>query len=151
MSKALLETLKTSKDKLKIQITKEKMTNKYKIWDKRTATSPSVRHLGHYHALFKPFKFENSCKQHCLEEMREDIIEVHYIMLNITAIHSHVYNRWKNILTCMIKKDAGSAKIHRLQVIHLYKCDLNFFLGLFLREQDQHCKNTKMINKGLNT
>ena len=57
MSKALLEILKTSKDKLKIKITKEKMMKKYKIWDKRTATSLSGRHLGHYHALFKPFKF----------------------------------------------------------------------------------------------
>ena len=112
MSKTLLEILKTSKDKLKIQITKEKMMNKYKVWNKQIATSPSGRHLGHYHALFKPFKFESSCEKHYMEEMREDIIEVHYIMLNIAAIHSHIYNRWKNILTCMIEKDAGSAKIH---------------------------------------
>ena len=81
--------------------------------------------------------------------MREDIIEVHYIMLNIAAIHSHVYNRWKNILTCMIKKDAGSAKIHRLRVIQLFECHLNLLLGLFLRELDQHYEDNGMINKGI--
>ena len=77
MSKALLEILKISKDKLKIQITKEKMMNKCKIWDKRTATSPSGGHLGHYHALFNPFKFDSNCEKHYLEEMRDNIIEVH--------------------------------------------------------------------------
>ena len=47
----------------------------------------------------------------------------------------------------MIKKDEGSAKIHRLQVTHQYKCDLNLFLGLFLYELEQHCKDNGMINK----
>ena len=69
-------------------------------------------------------------------------------MLNIVAIHSHVYKRWKNILRCMIEKDKGSAKIHRLWVIHLYECDLNLLLGLFLRKFDQHYKDNGMINKG---
>ena len=69
-------------------------------------------------------------------------------MLQIVAVHSHVYKRWTYILTCMIKKDAGSAKIHRLRVIHLYECDLNLLLSLFLRELDQHCEDNHLINKG---
>ena len=48
----------------------------------------------------------------------------------------------------MIQKDPGSAKIHRLRVLHLYECDLNLLLGLFLRELDQHCEDKKLINKG---
>ena len=98
MSKALPEILQTSKDKLKINVTKEIMMNKYRIWDEQTATSPSGRHLEQYHALFKPFKFEDSFEKHCIGEMREEIIKVHYIMLNITSIHSHVYKRWKKYL-----------------------------------------------------
>ena len=59
-----------------------------------------------------------------------------------------MYTRWKNILTYMIEKDLGSAKIHRLQVIHLYKCDLNLLLGLYMREMDQHCEENHLLNKG---
>ena len=93
MSRALFDILKTLKDKLKIHITKKKMMNKYKSWDERTATSPSGQHLGHFHALFKPFKFEDNFEKHCIKEMREEIIEVHFIMMNIAAIHSHIYKR----------------------------------------------------------
>ena len=57
-----------------INITKEKMMNKYRIWEERTATSPSGRHLEHYHALFKPFKFDNNFEKNCIEEMRKEII-----------------------------------------------------------------------------
>ena len=55
-SKKLFEIFKPE---LKIMITEEKMMDRYKSWNKRTATLPSSRHLGHYHALFRPFKYEN--------------------------------------------------------------------------------------------
>ena len=69
-------------------------------------------------------------------------------MLQIAALRSHVYKRWTYILTCVIKNDEGSAKIHRLRVIHLYKCDLNLLLRLFLRELNQHCEDNNLINNG---
>ena len=95
-------------------VTKEKMMNRYKKWNERTATSLSGRQLGHYHALFRPFKYDisNEGDKAELEEKREAIIEMHFIMPQIAAINSHVYARWKNILTCMIKKYLGSVKIH---------------------------------------
>ena len=80
------------------------MMNKYKIWDHRTVTSPSGRHQGHFHALFKPFKFKDDADRVRTEEKHEPIIQVHFVALQIAAIHSHVYKRWTNILTCMIKK-----------------------------------------------
>ena len=51
-SKRLLEQFHTSKPDLKIEVTIDKMMNRYKKWNERTATSPSGRHLGHFHALF---------------------------------------------------------------------------------------------------
>ena len=48
----------------------------------------------------------------------------------------------------MIEKDLGSTKIHRLRVIHLYKCDLNLLLGLYMQEMDQHCEDNYLLNKG---
>ena len=90
------------------------MMNRYKKWNERTATSPSGRHLGHFHALFRPFKYnlDNAGDKAELKEKRELIIDVHFMMLQIAAVNSHVYARWKNILTCMIEKDLGSTKIH---------------------------------------
>ena len=67
------------------------MMDKYKIWDERTATSPSGRHLGHFHALFKPFKFKDKVDRARIEEKREPTVQVHFVMLQIAAIHSHVY------------------------------------------------------------
>ena len=51
-SKRLLETFKTSKPELEIEVTKEKMMDRYKKWNERTVASPLGRHLGHFHALF---------------------------------------------------------------------------------------------------
>ena len=48
----------------------------------------------------------------------------------------------------MIEKDPGSAKIHCLRVIHLYECDFNLLLGLFLREMDKNGEDNDLINKG---
>ena len=76
------------------------------------------------------------------------IIDVHFMMLQLAAANSHVYTWWKNILTCMIEKDLGSAKIHQLRVIHLYECDLNLLLGLYIREMNQLCEDNQLLNKG---
>ena len=70
------------------------------------------------------------------------------MMLRIAAINSHVYNQWKNILTCMIEKDPRPTKFHWLRVIHLYECDLNLLIGLFMREIDQHYENKYLLNQG---
>ena len=82
-----------------------------------------------------------------LEDARELIINVHYMILTIAAKHKHVYARWKIILTCMIEKDLGSSKIHRIWVIHLYEYDLNLLLGLYMCEMDQHCEDNCLLNK----
>ena len=125
------------------------MMNRYKKWNERTATSPSGRHLGHFHALFRPFKYdlEDPGDKVMIEEKRDIIINVHFMMLQLAAKNRHVYARWRNILTCMIEKDVGSAKIHRLRVIHLYECNLNLLLGLYMREMDQHCENSHLLNQ----
>ena len=70
------------------------------------------------------------------------------MMLWIAAINSHVHARWENILTCMIEKALGSIKIHCLRVIHLYECNLNLLLGLYIRQMDQYCEDNHLLNKG---
>ena len=151
-SKRLLEQFHTSKPDLEIEVTIDKMINRYKKWNERTATSPLGRHLGHFHALFRSFKYDLddlSQDKAMMEEKRDLIINVHFMMLQIAAKNQHVYAWWKNILTCMIEKDSGSSKIRQLRVIHLYECDLNLLLGLYMREMHQHCEDNYLLNKGL--
>ena len=147
-SKRLFEIFKTSKSELKITITESKMMNRCKNWNKCTEISPSGRHLGHYHALFRPFKCDNKTKKVSIKEKREAIIQVHFMMLQIAEINSHVYAELKNILMCMIEKNQRFSKIHYLQVVHLYECDLNLLLGLYMREMDQYCKKNCLLNEG---
>ena len=64
--------------------------DKYNIWDERTAISFSGRHLRHFHVLFKPLKFKDEGDRISIKEKRESIIEVHFMMLQAAAFHSHV-------------------------------------------------------------
>jgi hypothetical protein len=70
-------------------------------------------------------------------------------MLQNAYGNEHVYKRWEYILTCMLGKDIGIPRIHRLRVIHLYECDLNILFSIFFRALDQHCKDNFLINKGV--
>ena len=95
-SKSLLEQFHTSKPDLKIEVTIDNMMNRYKKWNERTATSPSGRHLGHFHALFRPFKYDLNDlggDKVWMEEQRDLIINVHFMMLQIVAKNQHVYAR----------------------------------------------------------
>ena len=148
-SRYLLTSMKRHSKEIKIEITQEKMMNKYRRWKERTSTSPSGRHLGHFHALFRPTKAKDDKDRERLEDIRAEIIELHATMLQTAYDNEHVYKRWEYILTCMLGKDSGIPRIHRLRVIHLYECDLNLLFSLFFRELDQHCEDNYLINKGV--
>jgi hypothetical protein len=148
-SRYLLTSMKRHSKELKIEITAEKMMEKYRRWKERTSTSPSGRHLGHFHALFRPLKAKDDEDRDRLESLRKDIVEMHATMLQTAYDNEHVYKRWEYILTCMLGKDSGIPRIHRLRVIHLYECDLNLLFSVFFRELDQHCEDNYLINKGV--
>jgi hypothetical protein len=148
-SRYLLTSMKRHSEELEITITAEKMMNKYRRWKERTSTSPSGRHLGHFHALFRPLKAKDDDDRDRLEGIRTDIIEMHAKMLQTAYDNEHVFKRWEYILTCMLGKDSGIPRIHRLRVIHLYECDLNLQFSIFFRELDQHCEDNYLINKGV--
>jgi hypothetical protein len=52
-SRYLLTSMNRHSEELQIEITAEKVMNKYKRRKERTSTSPSGRHLGHFHAQRK--------------------------------------------------------------------------------------------------
>ena len=51
-------------------------------------------------------------------------------MINYAVKHRFSYLRWKQNVNNMIYNEQGNQKVHRLRVIHIYKSDLNFLLGL---------------------
>ena len=51
-------------------------------------------------------------------------------------------------MNTMVEKDPGSPKIHRLQVIHLYKADYNLILGVKWRQALHHACSQSNINPG---
>jgi hypothetical protein len=148
-SRHLLTSMKRHSKELQITITAEKMMSKYRRWKERTSTSPSGRHLGHFHALFRPLKAIDDEDRNRLEGLRTEIIEMHATMLQTAYDNEHVYKRWEYILTCMLGKDKGIPRIHRLRVIHLYECDLNLLFSIYFRELDQNCEDEQLINKGV--
>ncbi|OEU23095.1 hypothetical protein FRACYDRAFT_233261 [Fragilariopsis cylindrus CCMP1102] len=148
-SRFLLTSMKRNSEELKIEITAEKMMEKYRRWKERTSTSPSGRHLGHFHSLFRPLKAKNKKHREQLDDIRDETIDLHATMLQTAYDNEHVYKRWEYILTCMLAKESGIPRIHRLQVIHLYECDLNLLFSLFFRELDQHCEDNFLLNKGV--
>jgi hypothetical protein len=94
--------MKRHSKELEIEITTEKMMSKYRRWKERTSTSPSGRHLGHFHALFRPLKAKNEEGRERLEGIRQELKELHALMLQIAYDNEHVYKRWEYILTCML-------------------------------------------------
>jgi hypothetical protein len=121
-SRYLLTLMKRHSKELDIKITADKMMEKYKRWKERTSKSPSGRHLGHFHALFRPLKAKNDEEREKLEFFCNEIIEIHATMLQTAYDNEYVYKQWEYILTCMLGKDEGVQRIHRLRVIHLYEC-----------------------------
>ena len=90
-SRYLLASMKRHSKEIKVTITKEKMMEKYERWKERTSTSPSGRHLGHFHALFKPLKAKNKKEREKLDGIRDDIIELHATMQSMYTKDGSTY------------------------------------------------------------
>ena len=117
------------------------MKKAYKNWKEKTATSPSGRHLGHFHALLKPDGIDRRKKrdQHGESDENEGddetgkdpaelIWKIHAEMLHIVVRWEYIPKQWKRVLTLMLEKKLGEPKIHRLRPINIYESDLNYLL-----------------------
>ena len=59
-SRDLLQSFQRKEAQFKVEFDSDNMIKRYRSWSEKTTTSPSGRHLGHFHALFRPFKFDNN-------------------------------------------------------------------------------------------
>ena len=137
-------------EEFQLELTPEMFMDRIKHWDERTSTSPSGRHLGHYHALFRPplIKGDDAARE-IFEDKRSAILKIHTRMMKLALKHTHVYKRWRNIMTLMIEKDPGTPLLHRLRVIHLYEMEVNFILAVYTRQMDRTCEENELIHDGV--
>jgi len=119
----------TELDSLSPKITIADLKGMFTKWRENTSTSPSGRHLGHYKILFSRVDHRLP-EDERIKAQQKDIHQLYADMIK----HKYSYERWKHVVKQMIYKDQGNTKIHRLQVIHIYECDLNFILGYKWRE-----------------
>jgi hypothetical protein len=125
------------------------MKSAYRNWTESTSTSPSGRHLGHFHALLKPDGLKaDSPESLDLAESRDEIWKIHHNMFEYGIQHAHCYTRWKQIVNAMIEKEPGNPWIHRLRVIHLYENDYNLLIGSQYRTANHRAEDAKAINDG---
>jgi hypothetical protein len=107
-----------------------KMKKAYRIWNENTSTSPSGRHLDHYHAILKVNGLiPNSAKALVTAKSHNSMWTIHHSLFNYSICNAHCFSHWKQIVNAMIEKDPGNPSIHRLRVIHLYRNDYNLLLG----------------------
>ena len=97
----------------------------YKKWKEHTTTSPSKRHLGHYHALLSP---DGEAKEIIFSE---DMWRIHNDITNIALLNKTPLTRWLLSIVILLPKDKGKPKIYRLRIINTYEHDYNLILKLF--------------------
>ncbi len=101
----------------------------YRHWKEKTATSPSGRHLGHFHALLKPDGIDRTDESENIQADRaDDIWIIHLIMIQTAVKWGYVPERWKEVLTLMLEKKPGQPYLHRLRPINLYESEVNALL-----------------------
>ena len=91
-------------------------------WKEKTSTSPSGRHLGHYHAQILP-PMNNEAL-----DIQSKFLRLHLGIINLAIKHQITLSRWIKVDTLCIPKDAGIPKMTRLRPLNLYEADLNLVL-----------------------
>jgi hypothetical protein len=130
----LLAQCSTNTSEISRDISFEDMKRKYRCWPERTSTSPSGRHLSHYHALLKPDGINPADDDsNDLDSARSAVWSAHHSLLQYSLRHGYCFNRWTQVVNAMIEKEPGDPRIHRLRVIHLYEADYSLLLGIQFR------------------
>lgn len=113
------------------ELTQKEVTGKLRKWRETTVTSPSGRHLGHYKVLIHRFDYIDDPLEKCNLSIKQQVLFQLFLDITNYAIRfGYTLQRWQNIESSMIPKDADSRKIHRLHIIHIYEADYNMVLGI---------------------
>jgi hypothetical protein len=90
--------------------------------------SPSGRHLGHYKLLVKTHKDKHAKPE--LHEAADDILQLLVNIMDLACNKGFILECWTKVSNVMIYKNPGVFLINKLRVIHLFKADYNFIIGI---------------------
>ena len=82
-----------------------------KVTKKKTSSSPSGRHYGHYKALL---------------EGKSTFLQVIHGIVELAVQNNVILDRWTVTNTTLLEKNPGTPFIHRLRAIHIVEGDLQF-------------------------
>jgi len=113
------------------------LMNGIKKWPEKTTTSPSGRHLGIYKTLQKHTvkKKRNATADETQTpennaELKQgrDVLFLIFDIMTIALKHTYLLQRWRNVWTMFIEKEAGNPDINRLRCIMLFEADWQLLL-----------------------
>jgi hypothetical protein len=143
---------RSSSETARSSINYEDFIGKLKTWRESTSTSPSGLHLGHYKALLARHEFsdlpDRDPRRAELDHQRNDILMLHFQMINYGLERGYSYQRWQNVVNAMLFKEPGNIKIHRTRVIHLYEADYNLAMGLKWKTAMELSEKANTLNAG---
>ena len=125
----ILEELEQCCPTMADTISFEDFKRRFEVWNEDTSTSPSGMYLGLYKALISS-KYNKDLVDADLLQEGEDIFMDIFILSNAACRFGFAYDRWKEIVNCMINKKTDSFLLNQLRVIHLFEADYNLIIGL---------------------
>ncbi len=102
---------------------------KFLLWREDTSTSPSGMYLGLYKALIARKHHDGIIDSSTLQS-GEDIFMDIFILSNTACRFGFAFDRWKEVVNCMINKKTDSFLLSQLRVIHLFEADYNSIIGI---------------------
>jgi len=145
----ILHSCQRKEPEITAEVNRGTIGERFRAWRVSTSTSPSNRHLDHYHCMFKPHGEKNNSEAgQEWKSQQGRILGVHSDMIQYAAKHGYCYDRWKNVTTTMIEKDPGDPKINRLRVIHLMEADYSCLMSVIFRQLMYHNEDGNLLNDG---
>ena len=99
----------------------------FRKWTESRSTLPSGKHLGHDYKALLSLGLE---QEPPIKPLADAIIGLQPQLRNVALMYRQFYDRWKQIVSVMIKKKPGLFLLEKLQTIHLFEADYNWLLGL---------------------
>ena len=99
----------------------------YKM-ERKTSTSPSNRHLGHYKSLLAT---DETSKKDQNTTSSDTIWQIITTLINASTALLTPVTRWQKFESIMFEKEKGNSNINRLRIINQYEADYNVLLKAY--------------------
>jgi hypothetical protein len=65
-------------------------------------------------------------------------LQVQYLLMKLSVIHCHTYNRWKIVHNFLLEKIPGYPLLEKLRVIHIYEADWSLIHKYYIAHNLNH-------------